>query len=99
MALRTFAYAAHRCLLVGIPRLRITGSDVSPPRKPLTTSRRPGGDAVTSAPEGRDLHPHEELSYKAVGFAIYPRTASSFDQRVTLGVVSRWVLYPPVLSS
>ena len=89
MARHTFACAARRCLLDGIPGLRLPGSAVSPRFSPLRTSRRPGGDAVTSAPEGRALHPHGTLSYKALRFAVYPRTASSFDQRVTLGEKSR----------
>ena len=38
---------------------------------------------------GRALHPHGKLRYKALRFAVYPRTVSSFDQRVTLGVVDQ----------
>ena len=76
MARHTFACAARRCLLDGIPGLRLPGSAVSPRFSPLRTSLRPGGDAVTSAPEGRALHPHGTLSYKALRFAVYPRTAS-----------------------
>src|SRR5215831_6052405 len=70
----TFAGAAHRCLLDGIPSVRLPGSAVYPRFRPLRTSRRPGGYAVTPAPGGRGLHPHGELSYKALGFAICPRT-------------------------
>ena len=55
----TFACAAHRCLLDGIPGVRLPGSAVYPRFRPLRTSRRPGGYAVTPAPGGRDLHPHE----------------------------------------
>ena len=54
----TFAYAAHRCLLDGIPGLRLPGSAVYPRFRPLRTSRGSGGDAVTPAPRGRGLHPH-----------------------------------------
>jgi hypothetical protein len=78
MALYTFADAAHRCLLDGIPGLRLPGSAVYPRFRPLRTSRRPGGYAVTPAPGGRGLHPHGELSYKARGFAIFPRTGVLF---------------------
>ena len=78
MAWHTFAGATHRCLLDGIPRSRLPGSAVYPRFRPLRTSRRPGGYAVTLAPRGRDLHPHGELSYKALSFAIFPRTEVLF---------------------
>ena len=78
MAWHTFAGATHRCLLDGIPRSRLPGSAVYPRFKPLRTSRRPGGYAVTLAPRGRDLHPHGEPSYKALRFAIFPRTEVLF---------------------
>jgi hypothetical protein len=78
MAWHTFAGATHRCLLDGIPRSRLPGSAVDPRFSPLRTSRRPGGYAVTPAPGGRGLHPHGELSYKAFGFAIFPRTEVLF---------------------
>ena len=78
MALYTFAYAAHRCLRDGIPGVRLPGSAVYPRFRPLRTSRRSGGYACTPAPGGRDLHPHEKLSYKALRFAIYPRTGVLF---------------------
>src|SRR5262245_31547283 len=54
----TFACAVHRCLLDGIPGVRLPGSAVYPRFKPLRTSRRSGGYAVTPAPGGRALHPH-----------------------------------------
>src|SRR2546427_553730 len=63
MARHTFACAAYRCLLSGIPGVRLPGSAIYPRSRPLRTSREPGGYAVTPAPRGRDLHPHEELSY------------------------------------
>ena len=66
MARHTFAYAARRYLLDGIPGVRLPGAAVYPRFKPLRTSRGLGGYAVTLAPRGRDLHPHEELSYKTV---------------------------------
>jgi hypothetical protein len=59
MAHHTFAGAAHRCLLNGIPGLRLPGSAIYPRSRSLRTSRRPGGYAVTPAPGGRDFHPHE----------------------------------------
>lgn len=64
MAPCTFACAARRCLLDGIPGVRLPGSAVYPRFRPLRTSRRPGGYAGTPAPGGRDLHPHGTLSYK-----------------------------------
>jgi len=73
MAHYTFAYAAHRCLRDGIPGVRLPGSAVYPRFRPLRTSRRPGGYAVTPAPGGRDLHPHGELSYTAFNCAVCPR--------------------------
>jgi len=75
----TFAYAAHRCLLDGIPGVRLPGSAVYPRFRPLRTSRRPGGYAVTPAPGGRGLHPHEKLSYKVNHYlAVYPEASASF---------------------
>ena len=60
----TFAYAARRCLRDGIPGVRLPGAAVYPRSRPLRTSRRPGGYAVTPALGGRDFHLHDELSYK-----------------------------------
>ncbi len=75
----TFACAAHRCLLDGIPGWRLPGSAVYPRFRPLRTSRRPGGYAVTPAPGGRDLHPHGTLSYKVNNYlAVYPEAEASF---------------------
>src|SRR5262245_26017906 len=78
LARHPFAGATHRCVRDGIPGSRLPGSTVYPRFRPLRTSRRPGGDAVTPAPGGRDLHPHGELSDKAFGFAIFPRTEVLF---------------------
>ena len=78
MAHHIFACAAHRCLRDGIPGVRLPGSAVYPRFRPLRTSRQPGGYAFTPAPGGRGLHPHEELSYKARGFAVFPRTEVLF---------------------
>src|SRR5215831_19716166 len=79
MAHHTFAYAIHRCLLDGIPGVRLPGSAVSPRFRPLRTSRRPGGYAVTPAPGGRDWHPHGKLSYKVHTYlAVYPESSASF---------------------
>src|SRR4029450_7454380 len=62
MAHHTFACAVHRCLLDGIPGERLPGSAVYPRFRPLRTSRRSGGYAVTPAPGGRGFHPHGNLS-------------------------------------
>jgi hypothetical protein len=67
MAHHTFADAAHRCLRDGIPGVRLPGSVVYPRFNPLRTSRRVGGYAVTSAPEGvgielRRAHPKGHVS-------------------------------------
>src|SRR6516164_5618610 len=79
MAQHTFACATHRCLLDGIPGLRLPGSAVEPRFKPLRTSRELGGYAVTPAPGGRDLHPHEALSYEVhKHLAICPEARASF---------------------
>src|SRR5499427_4972782 len=79
MAQHTFACATPRGLLDGIPGLRLPGSVVEPRFKPLRTSREPGGYAVTPAPGGRDLHPHEELSYEVhKHLAICPEARASF---------------------
>src|SRR5256886_10149421 len=79
MAQHIFACAAPRCLLDGIPRLRLPGSAVYPRFRPLRTSRGPGGYTVTPAPGGRDLHPHGELSYKVNHhLAVCPEAEASF---------------------
>src|SRR5437870_1549916 len=79
MAQYTFACAARRCLLDGIPGVRLPGSAVYPRFRPLRTSRRPGGYAVTPAPGGRGLHPHGQLSYKVHYYlAVYPEASASF---------------------
>jgi len=93
MAHYTFAYAAHRCLLDGIPGVRLPGSAVYPRFRPLRTRRRPGGYAVTPAPGGRDLHPHGKLSYTAFGCAVCPRTSVLF--RPT-GRTSSSAVYSPL---
>jgi hypothetical protein len=84
----TFAFAAHRCLLDGIPGLRLPGSAVYPRFKPLRTSRRPGGYAFTPAPGERGLHPHGKLSYEIKGLIFNSRSTRKpklpFDQRVAL---------------
>jgi hypothetical protein len=81
-----FAFAAHRYLLDGIPRLRLPGSAVYPRFRPLRTSRRPGGYAFTPAPGGRGLHPHGNLSYELKGLIFNSRSTRKpklpFDQRV-----------------
>ncbi len=75
----TFACAARRCLRDGIPGVRLPGSAVYPRFRPLRTSRRPGGYAVTPAPGGRGLHPHGKLSYKVHHYlVVYPEASASF---------------------
>jgi hypothetical protein len=82
----TFASAAHRCLVDGIPRVRLPGSAVYPRFRPLRTSRRPGGYPDTPVPRGRGLHPHGKLSYKVKGLFFTSRSTRKprlpFDQRV-----------------
>src|SRR5687768_18220789 len=79
MAQHTFACATHRCLLDGIPGLRLPGSAVYPRFRPLRTSRGPGGYAFTPAPGGRGLHPHGELSYEGnLHLAVCPEVNTSF---------------------
>src|SRR5262245_31950092 len=82
MARHTFACAAHRCLLDGISGSRLPGSVVYPRFRPLRTSRRSGGYAVTPAPVGRAFHPHEELSYKADALRLARELTLSFSQRI-----------------
>jgi hypothetical protein len=56
---------------------------MSQPRfRPLRTSRRPGGYAVTPAPGGRDFHPHEKLSYKVDALRLARELRLSFSQRI-----------------
>jgi hypothetical protein len=82
----TCTCVAHRCLRDGIPGVRLPGSAVSPCFKPLRTSRRLEGYAVTSAPEGKGLHLHGKLSYEVKGFIFNSRSTRKpklpFDQRV-----------------
>jgi hypothetical protein len=74
----TCACATHRCLLDGIPSLRLPGSAVYPRIRPLRTSREPGGEAFTPARGGRGLHPHGALSYEMnFHLAICPEVKTS----------------------
>ena len=73
-----FASAARRGLRDGIPGVRLPGAAVSPRFRPLSASRRPGGDAVTPAPGGREAHPHGKLRYQVHhDLAVYPEAAAS----------------------
>jgi hypothetical protein len=77
----TFAYATHRYLLDGMPGLRLPGSAIYPRCRPLRTSRRPGGYAVTPAPGGVGIElrrarrastfPQAPLRSRTVGFPEY----------------------------
>jgi hypothetical protein len=77
--LYTFAYAVHRCLLDGIPGWRLPGSAVYPRFSPLRASRRAGGYAVTSAPEGRGIHPHGYGVTRPCGLAACLEVFTSFQ--------------------
>ena len=81
MAHHTFACAVHRCLLDGIPGERLPGSAVYPRFRPLRTSRRSGGYAVTPAPGGEDFHPHGNCVTKPLALRFTRGHQSSFDQR------------------
>ena len=75
----TFACAVRRCLLDGIPGVRLPGSAVYPRSRSLRTSRGPGGYAVTPALGGRGLHPHGKLSYKVhLNLAVFLGTKVPF---------------------
>ena len=83
MAQHTVACAAHRCPLDGVPGLRLPGAAVYPRFRPLRTSHGPGGYAVTPALGGRDLHPHDELSYEVQWTSRSARKPElSFDQQI-----------------
>ena len=92
MAQYTFACAVHRCLRDGIPDLRLPGSAVYPRFRPLRTSRRPGGYAVTPAPGGRGLHPHGNCVTKPVALRSAREPQSSFDQRIARKCKRYWLL-------
>ena len=110
MAQCTFACAAHRCLLDGIPGVRLPGSAVYPRFRPLRTSRRPGGYAVTPAPGGVGIElrrarrastfPQAPLRSRTVGFPEYgsdpgfPLTAF-----LNMRKLKRWLAYTPLISS
>src|SRR5262249_49977988 len=68
-----------RCLLDGIPGMRLPGAAVYPRSRSLRTSRGPGGYAVTPALGGRGLHPHGKLSYKVhLNLAVFLGTKVPF---------------------
>src|SRR5919199_6309970 len=89
----TFACAVHRCLLDGIPGMRLPGSAVYPRFSPLRTSRWAGGYAVTPALGGRGLHPHGKLSYE-----VHPHLAVFLETRVPFRPTGRTSV-PAELSS
>jgi hypothetical protein len=81
-ACHTFACAAPRCLINGVPGLRLPGSAVYPRFRPVRTSRGLGGYAVTPALGGRDLHSHGKLSYKLDVLRLTREPGLSFSQRI-----------------
>jgi hypothetical protein len=60
MARHVFAHATHRFLLDRVSGLRLPDTAVYPRFRPLRASRKPGGYAFTSAPEGQGLHLHRD---------------------------------------
>src|SRR5713101_9242869 len=100
MALHIFACAAHRCLRDGMPGVRLPGSAVYPRFRPLRTSHRPGGYAVTPAPGGRDLHPHGTLSYKVNNYlAVCLEAEASFRPTGRTSTKAVLICRPPVDST
>ena len=109
MAPHTFACAALRCVLDGIPGVRLPGSAVYPRSRPLRTSRRPGGYAVTPAPGGVGIElrraqlastfPQAPLRSRTVGFPEYG-SDPGFPLQVFLNTrkLKRWLAYTPLLS-
>ena len=105
----TFACAAHRCLRDGIPGVRLPGSAVYPRFRPLRTSRRPGGYAVTPAPGGvgielrRARHestfPQAPLRSRTVGFPEYGSDPGSpLKAFPTMKKLKRWLAYAPLIA-
>jgi hypothetical protein len=106
----TFADATHRCLLNGIPGVRLPGSAVYPRCRPLRTSRRPGGYAVTPAPGGVGIElrrarlksstfPQAPLRSRTVGFPEYG-SDPGFPLKAFRNTrkLKRWLAYTPLLS-
>ena len=106
----TFASATRRCLLDGIPGVRLPGSAVYPRFRPLRASRRPGGYAVTPAPGGVGIElrrarrastfPQAPLRSRTVGFPEYG-SDPGFPLKVFLHMrkLKRWLAYTPLISS
>jgi hypothetical protein len=109
MAHYTFACAVHRCLLDGIPDLRLPGSAVYPRFRPLRTSRRPGGYAVTPAPGGVGIElrrarrestfPQAPLRSRTVGFPEYG-SDPGFPLKAfpNMRKLKRWLAYAPLIA-
>ena len=79
MAQHVFACAAHRFLLDGISGLRLPDTAVYPRFSLLRTSRKAGGYACTSAPEGWGLHPHEDGVARLCSLAACLEVCTSFQ--------------------
>src|SRR5919198_14899 len=103
----TFACAAPRCLLDGIPGVRLPGSAVYPRFRPLRTSRGPGGYPVTPARGGVGIElrrarrastfPQAPLRSRTVGFPEYGSDPGFPLQAFpTLRKLKRWLAYAPL---
>ena len=93
-----FACATHRFLLDRVSGLRLPDAAVYPCFSPLRTSRRTGGYAFTSAPEGQGLHLHgDEVTRLKVNLnlAVCPEDGASFRPtgRTSDLVVDQWSSY------
>jgi len=76
-----FACATHRFLLDRVSGLRLPDAAVYPRFSPLRTSRKTGGYAFTSVPEGQGLHLHgDEVTRLKVNLnlAVCPDAGASF---------------------
>ena len=76
--------------------MRLPGSAVYPRFRPLRSSRRPEGYAVTPAPGGRDLHPQGKLSSKGHTYlAVYPEASASFRPTGRTSLYAVWITPSP----
>ena len=92
---RVFASTTHRFLLDRVSGLRLPDTAVYPRCSLLRTSRKTGGYAFTSAPEGQGLHLHgDEVTRLKVplNLAVCLEAVASFRPtgRTSDYVVDRW---------